>query len=146
MTQTVRFPVDPRAIAATWLLAAVLLAVATTAGAEARTPVVTVPAPTARIGPDALSPAVLRVGEGGEFAIANRSTALARIEFRIGRGERLECRSDRGALSGRKFVIENGEVLRCAAPGGAMDYSVFRNLRVEGGRFRTLRSEGRVED
>jgi hypothetical protein len=132
-------------------LAIALLGVAAAAGAEALAPVGpsagsnAPPAPTAEIEPQSLSPAVIRATDDGEFAIANRSTTIARVEFRVPRGERLRCHDGQDILAGRKFVIGNGETLRCAAPSGAVDYWVFRNLRVSGGSFRTLRSEGRVE-
>ncbi len=116
------------------------------AGAEALTRPGLLPAPTVRIGAERIAPATLDAGAGGTFVLANASTALARVEFHVRRGTRLSClRGDGEPVVGRKFVIEDGDTLRCEAPDGRLDYAVFRNLRVGGGSFRTLRSDGRVE-
>lgn len=116
------------------------------AAAESLVPREEAPAATVRILPADLTPERTQVDEGRRVRIANRSTALARIEFHVKRGTGLDCaRPGQAVVSARKFVLAQGEALHCTPPRGRVEYRVQRVVQLEGQGLRNRVTEGAIE-
>lgn len=116
------------------------------AAAESLLPRDEAPAATVRILPADLTPERTQVDEGRSVRIANRTTALARIEFHVKRGTGLACaRPGEAVVSARKFVLAEGESLHCTPPRGRVEYRVQRVVRLEGQGLRNRVTEGAIE-
>jgi hypothetical protein len=141
-----------RSILCVFALMALLVGPVAPAAAESSNPAALASAPARtqiQILPTALEPERVEAEAARGFELANRSTAMARVEFGLRRGEGLNCVSDGEApVTARKFVVRSGASLVCqlaADQSGRLDYEVFRNVRVASGAHRREHSKGRIE-